>query len=907
MLKPTRAGLECPICQKTNGNCRIGDNNYVQCMTYTDGDYPDNGYRYIGNTKDNNWGQYVINNGLNNEEIEQYINTLEQSEWEKQGKPLSLSQIDTNLRLLINNLSLTQEHQQQLLDRGLTKRQIIDGNFASITGFQTLPDDISIKLAGVYIGQGGKKTIGYAKANDLICPIRNKDGLLIGYQKRVSNNNCKYQWAVTSEKKKDGKVIRKKVSSHLANSELPMAYYGVQSPKVLYLCDSVALKPYIAYCKHNINIAGSGGLGFFTSSHKEQLSELTKGCDRIIYCPDAGDIKNDKFWKAINNLERFILKYYPTKKLEVLWWNQTNKSNSDIDELNSLENSQYLDYNNFLSKFYNKSENHQFENLIDNSKETVTSKIKIKEPWYEECYLKLYKDQYLISDQDNLYLYNGKSYDKLEKGKVNKKIHHYVNNYLLFNEDSGEFEKPYAKPNNIPKGYNWITQKVWESANDINQGGLPLGNGILDMKIIEDKAYPQLLPHSPQRLFTFCSEVEYRPNADHKYAEELLQCLDEPYRTLFIETLATILGNKEIRNKWDRIKALILVGEGSNGKDTLREVISLLLGQTGITSCNLNHFKQADEGRAFSLARLAINPKINWASENKALYLDAIQSLKQAITGDPLFIEAKGKEGHDVELQTLFIFNSNEDPSISGNAKAIQSRFQIIPFTKVYALNPEAGELQANPKFKHDRQFLINEVCPAFLNILIKAYQRVLEQGINYQIASDYSEAVMEKGNHLKRFCRDIKLQFTGNESDKTSYKEILRLLHTWYENEELLEYDSINPEKKIWLDDDDYKFDKVVKVAHQLPKRLKKLFPKAIEKKFEDGKYLLGVIIKSVPSTSSEPKPEVGEIWEINQKDGIFTAKVLEIKTRSVEVLWTESNQSATINKSQLVRKSDK
>lgn len=564
------------------------------------------------------------------------------------------------------------------------------------------------------------------------------------------------------------------------------------------------------------------------------------------------------------------------------------------------------DYQREKTDYYNQSDNQsdsQLNTKVNPNNSPVTSEVEIDDPWYEECYNKLYKDKCLISDQDDLYLYNGKYYDKLEKGKIKKKIHHYVNNYLVFNEDKGKFEKPYAKPSNIPKCYDWITQKVWESGNDINQGGLPLGNGILDMEIIEDKAYPKLLPHSPERLFTFCSEVEYRPNADHKYADELLKCLNEPYCTLFIESVATILGSKEIRNKWDRIKALILVGEGSNGKDTLREVISLLLGKTGITSCNLNHFKQADEGRAFSLARLAINPKINWASENKALHLDAIQSLKQAITGDPLFIEAKGKEGHDVELQTLFIFNSNEDPSISGDAKAIQSRFQIIPFTKVYSLNPSIGELKANPRFKHDRQFLINKVCPAFLNILIEAYQRVLERGINYQIANKYSEAVMEKGNHLKRFCRDVGLQFTGDEADKVSFKAILKLLHAWYENEGLLEYDSVKPEKKIWLDDDDYKFDKVIKVAHQLPKRLKKLFPKTIEKKFEDGKYLLGVSIKSL-SSEPEIKPEVSDIYEVERDGEIFKVKIISVNERSVEALWTHNNLKVTILKSELGKK---
>ncbi len=616
-------------------------------------------------------------------------------------------------------------------------------------------------------------------------------------------------------------------------------------------------------------------LPFFIVPIKEVFGEAKKGDDFV------------EFWQSFTEQEK-TEKGYIKMILE--------------EEINC-----YLsDFSNADNQFDNEPDS-QSDSEHNKSKLTVTSvyneKIKIKEPWQEKCYNKLYQDKSLISDGDNLYLYNHKNYEILEKGKVKKQIHHYLNNYLVENEN-GEFEKPYAKNGYAKKGYDWIVEKVWESSKDINQGGLPLANGILDMEIIDGKAEPKLSPHSPNRLFTFCSEVKYNPNADRKYTDELLQCLDEPYRTLFIESVATILGCKPIREKWDRIKALILVGEGSNGKDTLREVISLLLGKTGITSCNLNHFKQADEGRAFSLSRLAINPKINWASENKALHLDIIQSLKQAITGDPLFIEAKGKEGHDVELQTLFIFNSNEDPSISGDAKAIQSRFQIIPFTKVYALNPLAGELKANPRFKHDRQFLIEEVCPAFLNILIKAYQRVLERGINYQIANDYSQSVMEKGNHLKRFCREVGVEFTGNEDDKVKNKEILKLLHAWYEDEGLLEYDPINPEKKIWLDDDDYKFDKVVKRDYQLTKRLKKLFPKAEQKKQKDGIYILGVTIKLSRSKSSASEPQEGDIYEVERNGEIFTAKILSVNERSVNALWLHNNLSVTIRKSELGKK---
>lgn len=537
--------------------------------------------------------------------------------------------------------------------------------------------------------------------------------------------------------------------------------------------------------------------------------------------------------------------------------------------------------------------------LKDGTKQ-LNASIPILEPWFEVCYKELFGNQETIADLDSIYSYENNYYQLIQKGSLRRKIHEWVNSELVFDPKSGVYKKPYAKPENVLKAYNWALHKCWESPEKINQGGLPLSNGILNINESEKGEIKiNLEPHSPDKIFTFCSEVKYNPKADPKYALELLECLEEPYRNLFLKTIATILGMDIVRKKWDRVKALILKGEGQNGKDTLREVISLLLGKTGITGCTLNHFKQADEGRSFSLARLAINPKINWASENKGLHLDAIQSLKQAITGDPLYLESKGKDGYDAELNTLFIFNTNEDPSMAGNTKAIQSRFVVIPFTKVYSQDPKAGELKANPNFKHDSQFLIEHVCPSFLNLLIEKYKEVLKTGIDYNSETNsYSEEIMERANHLKRFCKEIKLEFTGNKEDSISFKSILVKLHHWYVEEGLLEYDQYIPSKKIWLEDEDYKFDKLVKVAHQLPKRLEKIFPKSSSVKTRDGKFLVGV---KIMDSTTENEIHIGDVREVERDGKYLYVEVLAIKENNIYCNWSHNNLEVVLKKEEL------
>lgn len=87
----------------------------------------------------------------------------------------------------------------------------------------------------------------------------------------------------------------------------------------------------------------------------------------------------------------------------------------------------------------------------------------------------------------------------------------------------------------------------------------------------------------------------------------------------------------------------MLYGQGSNGKDTLKEWIECLYAGQGITALPLQAFKIADGNREFSLSCLATS-KVNWSSENAALALDTCQTLKNFVRGDSMKVEEKYKK-----------------------------------------------------------------------------------------------------------------------------------------------------------------------------------------------------------------------------------------------------------------------
>ena len=86
-----------------------------------------------------------------------------------------------------------------------------------------------------------------------------------------------------------------------------------------------------------------------------------------------------------------------------------------------------------------------------------------------------------------------------------------------------------------------------------------------------------------------------------------MQCLDSEQQEVLLRNLAASIDLPTIRRIRGReVKVLLLSGLGSNGKDSLREVVSTIWGHEGMTSCSLADFASYDDGRKFSLAPSSI-------------------------------------------------------------------------------------------------------------------------------------------------------------------------------------------------------------------------------------------------------------------------------------------------------------
>jgi putative DNA primase/helicase len=485
------------------------------------------------------------------------------------------------------------------------------------------------------------------------------------------------------------------------------------------------------------------------------------------------------------------------------------------------------------------------------SKSSLKDYIPDTAPAPEQSYVQkaveaLYSSGHWVSFGGQLFAFTGTHYELQPEGTEKRRILDWLSTYSEFVR--GKYRCTRANTASVNEVYGYILLAVAIDPNTINPEGLNSSSGVV--KINPDGSHT-LLPHDPKQVYTYVG-CKYDPNIDPTYGDRLLECLEPPQRKIFLRTAAAALNLKLVRSKLTGrgVKGLLCHGEGSNGKDTLRAVLAAVYGQ-GMTGKSLSDFKAYDMGRKFTLA--AIEGSIcNWASENTAkVDLDNLQSLKQLITGDPIDIERKGKDAYEYKPAAIFFANCNKLPSITGGTSAIDDRYSILRFNKTYARNAIAaeGQLEADPRFKDDEKFILEQVAPALLNKLLEEFPLLLAEGIDYKATKDAMQKAQEESRHLWQFAREVGLEVQAG--GRVWVTDLWESLVNWYEGMGILDKEQGNnsKEKLIWHELPN-KYDAPVKSINQLSARLSEIFPKVqvckysgrdeIERRHQ--RYLVGI-----------------------------------------------------------------
>jgi hypothetical protein len=326
---------ECPICSGAAKGCRQSNTTGLIFCRDTGANPP--GYVYRGQDI---WGFGLWQAKADadafsrqaTEEREQrrreYLAAQERQRQQQIARQLSAADRDRGYRQLLNHLTLTDGDRQKLLGRGFTSEQIINDNYKSVRAWQKVGQGLPLNLPGI-LPNGALNVAG----NGILCPIYDKDGLIVGCQVRLHDcQNGRYRWLTSSTKKNPDGAI-----PHL-NGELPI---GIFEPleftgDSIWLTEGTSIKPSLTRYRLGVPVVGAASGRFNGSTETARVSVeylSTKYQTKILtFAIDAGDVINisgvPERWQQ--QFEFFQELGYECR---VAWWGQVSKQHDDIDEL----------------------------------------------------------------------------------------------------------------------------------------------------------------------------------------------------------------------------------------------------------------------------------------------------------------------------------------------------------------------------------------------------------------------------------------------------------------------------------------------------------------------------------------------------------------------------------------------
>ncbi len=346
-LRSVTKASPCPVCGTATKGCAYNDKatNFSRGLYLCRGESLSDEFTFLKEDKTNTWGIYAHSEDIerdkeewqkNQEERKKLYREREQRKWESEQQErlrlatlLSVEERHERLLHLLSQLPLLDKHRKELRRRGLNDSQIERIGFKSIRRYQSFfgVDGLPGMNQGKYIGVSG-----------IICPIRNIDGYLIGFQIK---NDSPEKIEVVRDGVKTTKIAKKYVwtvsgdtSAHLQNGEMPLnvCHHG----ETVGLCEGI-LKPSIGASRHNISLIGASGNIFYPEQLKAALSKLNPLFSRpVIIFPDAGFLLNDGIYRStIKNIAMVKSLGYQVKVAD--WGHWCDKKAGDIDEIHDLK------------------------------------------------------------------------------------------------------------------------------------------------------------------------------------------------------------------------------------------------------------------------------------------------------------------------------------------------------------------------------------------------------------------------------------------------------------------------------------------------------------------------------------------------------------------------------------------
>jgi putative DNA primase/helicase len=246
-----------------------------------------------------------------------------------------------------------------------------------------------------------------------------------------------------------------------------------------------------------------------------------------------------------------------------------------------------------------------------------------------------------------------------------------------------------------------------------------LENGILDTKTRE------LAPHTPEQIFLQKLPMKHNPDAKcPAVIKRLLEWTNKEGLVKIIQYAGFCLH----RDYFIR-KAVIIHGEGENGKTTLVLFLMGWLGEDNVAAVKVQQLERRFTGMRL-LGKIA-----NICDDLPADAWFSTGTFKELTGGSPVEVEQKFKDGFLMKSYAKVLFTANRLPLVSDESKAFWDRIAIIPFEAKFTDTISREEIVD--------EMLTEEERSGFLNLALDGLEMLRAQNKFY--GEDDNEATKRK------------------------------------------------------------------------------------------------------------------------------------------------------------------
>lgn len=293
--------------------------------------------------------------------------------------------------------------------------------------------------------------------------------------------------------------------------------------------------------------------------------------------------------------------------------------------------------------------------------------------------------------------------------------------------------------------------------------------------------------HNIKDYCDYCQPYDYNPKADDSKIKLFMHQIfanhpsgEENMVNRFKEYLGSLFNPTNIEGK-----AVMWIGDGSNGKSKLNEIIEKMLGDSLCCAIPVEALS-----REFRLQSL-IGKWVNFFHDPKPDTSENENIMKNLCTNDKITTNVKNKEPVSFHPRASIFIDANECFHPKDKTNGWQRRFTKTTHRLYNSFTPDEDKVDNISVFPADDQ-IIEHLCEgqglsAILNYALEGYTRLVRNGNKYTpIPRDVNMdmELLGAGNHLFVFAA----QFDFKDEKELTPDEIYLDYRRWYLDQGYLE-----------------------------------------------------------------------------------------------------------------------